>query len=81
MHLSLTPEITHMICERCDCHPITIQDVAVVVSVARQDALLFINNLGAPYPNSIPIVYSNWLQDYNSRGVFLSCTEYLVYRI
>ena len=81
MHVSLTPKVIHVICERCDCHPITIQDVAAVVTEARQDALLLVNNLEAPYPNSIPIVYSNWLQDCNSQGVLLSCTEYLVYRI
>ena len=77
MHMSLTPEITHVICERCDCHPITIEDV----TAAGEDALLLVNNLGAPYPNSILVVYSNWLQDCNSRGVLLSCTEYLVYRV
>ena len=85
MHMSLTLEITHVICERCDCHAITIEDVTVVVTVAvtvtREDASLLVNNLGAPYPNSIPVVYSNWLQDCNSRGVLLSCTEYLVYRV
>ena len=66
MHMSLTPEVTHVICERCDCHPITIQDVAIVVTATRQDASLFINNVGALYPNSIPIIYSNWLQDCSS---------------
>ena len=81
MHMSLTPEVTHVICERCDYHPITIEDVTVAVTTARGDASLLINNLGAPYPNSIPVVYSNWLQDCNSRGVLLSCTEYLVYRV
>ena len=74
MYMSLTPEVTHVICEHCDCHPITIQDVDVAVIAAGQDASLLVNNLGAPYPNSIPIVYSNWLQDCNSRGVLLSCT-------
>ena len=34
MHMSLTPEVTHVICKRCDCHPITIQDVAAIVSAA-----------------------------------------------
>ena len=81
MHMSLTPEVIHVICERCDCHPITIEDVTVVVTVARGDASLLVNNLEAPYPNSIPVVYSNWLQDCNSRGVLLSCIEYLVYRV
>ena len=81
MHMSLTLEVTHVICKRCDCHPITIEDVTVVVTAAREDASLLINNLGAPYPNSIPIVYSNWLQDCNSQGVLLSCTKYLVYRV
>ena len=80
MHMSLTLEVTHMICERCDCHPIIIQDVATTVTAAGQDASLLINNLGAPYRSSIPVFYSNWLQDCNSRGV-LSCTEYLVYRV
>ena len=74
MHMSLTPEVTHVICERCDCHPITIEDVTAVVTAAGEDASLLVNNLGAPYPNSISIVYSNWLQDCNSRGVLLSCT-------
>ena len=81
MHMSLTPEVTHVTCERCNCHPITIQDMAAVVTAAGQDASLFVNNLGAPYRNSIPIVYSNSLQDCNSRGVLLSCTEYLVHSI
>ena len=80
MHMSLTPEATHVICKRCGCHPITIQDVTITVTVARQDASLLVNNLEAPYSNSIPIVYSNWLQDCNSQDV-LSCTEYLVYRV
>ena len=56
MHMSLTPEVTHVICERCDCHPITIEDVTVVVTAAGGDASLLINNLKAPYPNSIPVV-------------------------
>ena len=81
MHFSLTPEVTHVICERCDCHAITIEDVTVVVTAAGGDASLLVNNLGALYPNSIPVVYSNWLQDCNSRGVLLRCTEYLVYRV
>ena len=81
MHMSLTPKVTHVICERCDYHPITIQDVTAVMTIVGQDASLLVDNLRAPYPNSIPIVYSNWLQDYNSRDVLLSCTEYLVYRI
>ena len=81
MHLSLTPEVTHVICERCDCHAITIEDVTVVVTAAGGDASLLVNNLRAPYPNSIPIVYSNWLQDCNSRGVLLSYIEYLEYRV
>ena len=29
MHMSLTTKVTHVICECCDCHPITIQDVVV----------------------------------------------------
>ena len=66
MHLSLTPEVTHVICERCDCHAITIEDVTVAVTAVGRDASLLVNNLGAPYPNSIPIVCSNWLQDCNS---------------
>ena len=81
MHMSLTPEVTHVICECCDYHPITIQDVTTVVTTVGQDASLLVNNLGAPYPNSIPIVYSNWLQNCNSQGVLLSCTKYLVYRV
>ena len=81
MHMSLTPKVTHVICEHCDYHPITIQDVAATLIAIGQDALLLINNLGAPYHNSIPIVYSNWLQDCNSRDVLLSCIEYLVYRV
>ena len=81
MHMSLTPEVTHVICERCDCHPITIEDVTVAVTAAGGDASLLVNNLGAPYPNSILVVYSNWLQDCNSRCVLLSCTEYMVYRV
>ena len=81
MHFSLTPEVTHVICERCDCHAITIEDVTIAVTAARGDASLLVNNLRAPYPNSIPVVYSNWLQDCNSRGVLLRCTEYLVYRV
>ena len=81
MHLSLTLEVTHVICEHCDCHAITIEDVTVAVTAAGGDASLLVNNLGAPYPNSIPVVYSNWLQDCNSRGVLLSCTKYLVYRV
>ena len=81
MHLSLTPEVTHVICKRCDYHAITIEDVIVAVTAVRGDASLLVNNLGASYPNSIPVVYSNWLQDCNSRGVLLSCTEYLVYRV
>ena len=81
MHMSLTPEVRHVICKCCDCHPITIQDVTAAMTAIGQDALFLIYNLGAPYPNSIPIVYSNWLQDCNSQGVFLSCTEYLVYRV
>ena len=81
MHMSLTQEVTHVISERCDCHPITIQNVAAVATVVGQDASLLINNLRAPYHNSILVVYSNWLQDCNSRGVFLSYTEYLVYRV
>ena len=81
MHMSLTPEVTHVICECCDCHPITIEDVTAAVITTGEDASLLVNNLGAPYPNSIPVVYSNWLQDYNSRGVLFSCTEYLVYRV
>ena len=74
MHMSLTPKVTHVICERCDCHPITIEDVTTAVTAAGEDASFLINNLGAPYPNSIPVVYSNWLQDCNSRGVLLSST-------
>ena len=74
MHIFLTVEVMHVICERCDCHPITIQDVAVVVTTARQDASLLVNNLGARYSNSIPIVYSNWLQDCNSQGILLCYT-------
>ena len=81
MHLSLTPEVTHVICERCDCHAITNEDVIATVTAAGGDASLLVNNLGAPYPNSILVVYSNWLQDCNSRGVLLSYTEYLVYRV
>ena len=78
MHMSLTPEVIHVISERCDCHPITIQDMAVAVIATGQDVLLLINNLEAPYGNSIPVVYSNWLQDCNSRGALLRCTKYLV---
>ena len=81
MHMSLTSKVTHVICERCDCHPITIEDVTTIVTAAGEDASLLVNNLRAPYPNSILVVYSNWLEDYNSQGVFLSCTEYLVYRV
>ena len=81
MHMSLTSEVTHVICERCDCHPITIEDVTVAVTAPKGDASFLVNNLEAPYPNSIPVVYSNWLQHCNSRGVLLSCTEYLVYRV
>ena len=81
MHMSLTPEVTHVICKRCDCHPITIQDVTAAVTAVGQDALLLVNNLGEPYRNSIPIAYSNWLQHCNSRGVLLSFTKYLVYRV
>ena len=81
MHMSLIPKVTHVICERCDCHQITIQDVAAAVIAAGQDASLLINNLGEPYRNSIPVVYSNWLQDCNSKGVLLSYTECLVYRV
>ena len=66
MHLFLTPEVTHVICERCDCHAITIEDVTVAVTAAGGDASLLVNNLGAPYPKSIPVVYSSWLQDCNS---------------
>ena len=51
MHLFLTPEVTHVICERCDCHAITIEDVIVAVTAAGGDASLLVNNLGAPYPN------------------------------
>ena len=81
MHMSLTPKVIHVICECCDCHPITIEDVIVAVIAAGGDASLLINNLGTPYPNSIPVVYSNWLQDCNSQGVLLSGIEYLVYRV
>ena len=66
LHMSLTAKVTHVICKRCDCHPITIQDVVAAVTVARQDVLLLINNLRARHSNSIPIIYSNWLQDCNS---------------
>ena len=59
MHMSLTPKVTHVICKRYDCHPITIEDVAAIVTTAGQDASLLINNLGAPHHNSIPVVYSN----------------------
>ena len=59
MHMFLTLEVTHVICKRCDCHPITIEDVTAAVTVAGQDASLLVNNLGAPYPNSILVVYSN----------------------
>ena len=79
--MSLTPEVIHVICERIDCHPITIQDMAAVLTTTGQDASLLINNLGAPYHNPIPVVYSNSLQDCNSWGVFLSYTKYLVYRV
>ena len=81
MHMSLTPKVTHVICERCNYHPIIFQDVTAIVTTAGQDASFLVNNLRAPYLNSIPIVYSNWLQDCNSRGILLSCTEYLIYRI
>ena len=81
MHLSLIPEVTHVICKHCDCHAITIEDVTVAVTAVGANASLLVNNLGAPYPNSIPVVYSNWLQDCNSRGALLSCTKYLVYRV
>ena len=66
MHMSLIAEVTHVICERCDCHPITIQDVAAIVTAVGQDALLLVNNLRARHSNSIPIIYSNWLQHCNS---------------
>ena len=36
MHMSLTPEVTHVICERCDCHAITIEDVTVAVTAAEE---------------------------------------------
>ena len=78
IHMSITAEVMHVICEHCDCHPITIQDVATVVTTIRQDASLLVNNLGARHSNCIPIVYSNWLQDCNSQGVFLCCTQYLL---
>ena len=81
MHMFLIPEVTHVIYKRCNCHPITIQDVAVTVTTAGQDASFLINNLGAPCSNSIPIVYSNWLQDCNSQDVLLTYIEYLVYRV
>ena len=81
MHMSLTPEVIHVICERCDCYPITIEDVTAALTAVGEDASLLVNNLKVPYPISIPIVYSNWLQDCNSRGVLLSCTKYLVYRV
>ena len=81
MHMSLTLEVIHVIYKHYDYHPITIQDVAAVVTTAGQDASFLINNLGAPYRNSIPVFYSNWLQDCNCRGVLLSYTEYLVYRV
>ena len=81
MHLSLTPEVTYVICECCDYHAITIEDVTIAVTAAGGDASFLVNNLEAPYPNSIPVVYSNWLQDCNSRGVLLSYTKYLVYRV
>ena len=55
MHMSVTREVTHVICKYCDYHPITIQDVAVVVTAAGQDVSLIIN-LKVPYSNSIPIV-------------------------
>ena len=81
MHMSLTPKVRHVICKCCDCHPITIQDMAAVVTTTGQDASLLINNLEVPYHNSIPVVYSNWLQACNFRDVLLSCIEYLVYRV
>ena len=81
MHMSLIPKVTHVIASVVTAIQSLIQDVTAAVTVAGQDALLLINNLGAPYPNSILIVYPNWLQDCNSRGVFCSCTEYLVYRV
>ena len=51
MHMSLIAEVTHVICEHCDCHPITIQDVATAVTVVGQDSslLIIINNLGASF--------------------------------
>ena len=59
MHMSFTVEVTDVICKWYDCHPITIQNVAVAMSDARQDASFLINNLKVPNFKSILIVYSN----------------------
>ena len=78
MHMSLIAEVTHIMCIRYNCHPITIKDVATSLNVARHDVSLLINSLALPCSHSILIFYSKWLQDCNSKDVFQNYKEYLV---
>ena len=78
MRMTFDEEVTYVICYCCECHPISVEDVAESLHEAGYDTSLLINSLPIPYSNSIPIVYSDWLKDSNSQGVFLNYGEYLV---
>ena len=60
------------------CATITIKDVTISASGIRQDVSFLINNFALFYSNSISIVNSKWLQDYNSKGVLLNYRDYLI---
>ena len=78
MRMTFDEEVTHVICYRYECHPITVGDVHDSLHVAGYNTLLLVNSLTWPSSNSIPIVYSDWLKDYNSQGILLNYTHYLV---
>ena len=59
MRMTFDKEVTYGIYFRCECHPISVEDVVESLHAARYDTLLPINSLAWPYSKSILIVYFN----------------------
>ena len=78
MRMTLDEEVTHVICYRCECHPITIDNVVKSLHAAGYNTLLVTNTLIRPYSNSIPIVYTEWIKDSDSQGILFNYRDYFV---
>ena len=78
MRMMFDKEVTHEVCYHCDCHPITIEDIAESLQAIGHNTLLLINSLTWLYSNLIPNVNREWLKDSNLQDILLNYREYLV---